>query len=197
MTTLAEKIRSNNIGDIKTMRYAKPRTKCPFCEKILSINGLHQHVRFKHPNKYTEWKLEMSSVVNSINDDIEDNISNDIEKLPYNAWEAINFKESDVRDLIDEKALNLKIIGKEYVTEIGRIDILCENQDGNKIPIEIKLSTANDSAIGQLLGYMKAIGAKNGIIIAQDFHPRVKYIAKDHNIKLIQYELGIKLKRFD
>jgi len=98
-----------------------------------------------------------------------------------------------IRDNVNLNELGLNFIEYEYNTNVGYIDILCEDDNGNLIPIEVKLGEAGDSAIGQILGYMKCINAEKGIIIAQDFSDRVKFIAEDLNIDLVKYELNVKL----
>jgi len=99
--------------------------------------------------------------------------------------------EAMVRDNIDVREMGLTLVGMEYSTPLGRIDILAADGDGNKIPIEIKIGTAGDSAIGQVLGYMEAIGATEGIIMANDFTKRAKAVAGSYNIELYPYYLNV------
>lgn len=98
--------------------------------------------------------------------------------------------EKVIKDNIDVSKLGLKLIGREYRTTLGIIDILC--QDGNmRVPIEVKVGTASDSAIGQILGYMEVINAEYGIIMADNFTKRVKIVANKLNIKLIPYTIDV------
>jgi len=90
---------------------------------------------------------------------------------------------------IDDINLNLSLISHEYVTLHGRIDILCEDNHGNKVPIEVKKNMADDRSIGQILGYMKSLNSKYGIVIAKKFSKRLIYIANDYNIKLFYYTI--------
>lgn len=52
--------------------------------------------------------------------------------------------EGIVRDNIDVRKMGLTLVGKEYMTPLGRIDILATDGNGNKIPIEIKIGCAGD-----------------------------------------------------
>jgi endonuclease len=81
------------------------------------------------------------------------------------------------------------ISGKEYSTEVGRIDILAQDSNEDYVVIELKAGTANHSVIGQVLGYISCIRktlaeGKNvrGIIIADDFDKRVKYAIEELKI---------------
>jgi len=105
----------------------------------------------------------------------------------------MEINESFIRDNINLNELGLIFLEYEYNTDVGRIDILCEDDDGDLVPIEVKLGEAGDNAIGQILGYMKAINAERGVIIAQSFSDRVKLVAEDLNIDLVKYELKVEI----
>ena len=91
----------------------------------------------------------------------------------------------------------LRIIdgGVERTVESGRIDITAEDDRGNLVVIELKAGTAAPDAVVQLLGYMGAIENPDGrpirgILVANDFHPRVVYAVKAvPNISLKAYSI--------
>lgn len=45
------------------MAYDKAKMKCPYCGTEMSINGMTQHVRFKHPEKYEDFKSNKAAYV--------------------------------------------------------------------------------------------------------------------------------------
>ena len=45
------------------MAYDKKKAKCPYCGTEMSINGMTQHVRFKHPSKYEDFKKNKASYI--------------------------------------------------------------------------------------------------------------------------------------
>ena len=77
---------------------------------------------------------------------------------------------------------------RECKVSSGRVDVIIEDEYGNDIPIEVKLGTAGDSAIGQILGYMFDLNATYGIIVARKFTKRLINIHKLYNIYLYIYE---------
>ena len=80
------------------------------------------------------------------------------------------------------------MIKYEYDTEVGYIDILCTDELGRFVVVEVKAKVAGDSAVGQILGYMNSIGKNcRGIIVARDFTDRVKCSVKYLNIELVDY----------
>ena len=94
-----------------------------------------------------------------------------------------NLKLNYIKENIDIDKLELNLIEYGYDTNAGSIDILCEDDDENLIPIKVKFGKVKN--ICQILGYMKAINAERGIIIAQDFSDDVKFIAEDFDIDLV------------
>ncbi len=71
--------------------------------------------------------------------------------------------------------------GRQYSTDIGRIDLLCIKGE-EFVVIEIKAGEADDKALGQLLRYMgwvyqniEACDLVRGIILAESFSDRVIY----------------------
>ena len=90
-----------------------------------------------------------------------------------------------LRDNIAQLDAGLRIIdgGVERTVESGRIDITAEDDQGNLVVIELKAGTAAPDAVAQILGYMGAIENPDGrpirgILVANDFHPRVVHAAK-------------------
>jgi hypothetical protein len=90
---------------------------------------------------------------------------------------------------------NGEISGRQYSTDVGRIDLLALDKSGSYVVIELKAGKAIDHVLGQILGYMSHI-RKNlangkevrGIIVADDFDERLKYAAEEiPKLKLKRY----------
>ncbi|EMR74751.1 putative nuclease of the RecB family [Thermoplasmatales archaeon SCGC AB-540-F20] len=85
--------------------------------------------------------------------------------------------------------------GRQYPTEVGRIDLLCVTPDGQYVVIEFKKGKSSDKIIGQVFRYMGWVLVNlskdktvRGIIVARDFDHKLKYA-----IKGIQYTEEINL----
>ncbi|MBE0517318.1 MAG: DUF91 domain-containing protein [Methanophagales archaeon] len=85
--------------------------------------------------------------------------------------------------------------GRQYNTDVGRIDLLALDKEGNFVVIELKAGLATDRVVGQVLGYMRYI-RKNvakgkdvrGLIVADDFDERLKYaVGEIPKLKLRKY----------
>ena len=107
--------------------------------------------------------------------------------------ESEEFKiiESDITENLNIRdfGLGLELVGYEATVLCGVCDIICSDEDKNLIPIEVKKGCAGDASIGQILGYMKSLKSKYGILLAKTFRKRVVYLATDLNIKLFIYNI--------
>jgi hypothetical protein len=112
------------------------------------------------------------------------------------------------RDLEDHLVHHLNTIEKGLVfvarqvnTDIGRIDILAEDANGNRVIIEVKVGDAKDSSVGQIARYLgwyaKADGkVPRGILIAARFPEGVQYAATAiPNLILVAYRVQFLFER--
>ena len=119
-----------------------------------------------------------------------------------------NLRDFLIHNLHTVKDTNLKLYvdeddrdGKEYPTEVGRIDILTTDEEDNFVVFELKLSRGADRALGQLLRYMgwvKKNLAKDknvkGIIVANKMDDKIKYaVSATTDITLYEYEMKFEL----
>jgi len=96
-----------------------------------------------------------------------------------------------------------EIIGQQYDTEIGTIDILAISKDKKTLlVVELKKGRASDVVIGQIQRYMGFIKEEllephqdvKGIIIALDDDKRIKYALNvTNNIEFYRYKIDFKL----
>jgi hypothetical protein len=92
--------------------------------------------------------------------------------------------------------------GVEYPTDVGPIDILAEDESGNFIVVELKLSRGPDKAMGQLLRYMgwvkKTLAGQHevyGVIVAKDMDQKLRFAALlVPNVSLLEYEVDFRLR---
>lgn len=112
-------------------------------------------------------------------------------------WDEIDFGEK-LSLYVDEDGA----VGRQYSTDVGIIDILAKDTNGNFVVIELKKGVGNQKVIGQILSYMGwvrdniANGKKvRGIIIARDENKALKSARSviPDAIELKKYQMKIKL----
>jgi hypothetical protein len=107
-------------------------------------------------------------------------------------------------DLFEEDG---DIVGQQYQTTVGRIDILArEKATGNWLVIELKKGMSSDVVIGQILRYIGWVQehlatndqSVKGIIIAGDVDDKLIYALKPLlNVELLTYTISFQLNRVD
>ena len=117
--------------------------------------------------------------------------------------------ESHLRDYL-AKNLNsvirfpkkLSVVGVEYSTAVGPIDLLAKDESERHYVFELKLDRGPDKALGQLLRYMGWCSEMlpgrpevHGVILAAEISDKLRFAAKMvPNVALLEYELQIKVR---
>ncbi|MBK9027608.1 MAG: DUF91 domain-containing protein [Propionivibrio sp.] len=95
----------------------------------------------------------------------------------------------------------LKFVSRQFVTDVGRIDILAEDKNGSRVVIEVKVGEAKDSAVGQVaryLGWFAKLDGKppRGMLVCADFPQGVRYAATViPNLTLHAYKISFAFER--
>jgi hypothetical protein len=105
-----------------------------------------------------------------------------------------------LRENITQLEPGLKIIGEQHHCAAGFIDLLCKDDQGALVVVELKAGEAKDAALGQVLGYMGAIKREmtadgeyagrpvRGITVAKEFSDRVRHAALAvSDLRLVSY----------
>ncbi len=106
------------------------------------------------------------------------------------------------KDLRDHIAYNpsiiepgLKLRGKEYSIDMGRIDVLCEDANGKLVVIELKKDRSSEEVVGQILKYMGCLHRTEnrdvrGIVVVGGRDDRlVDAVSPVPSIKLMYYRV--------
>jgi hypothetical protein len=117
---------------------------------------------------------------------VEFSLETELENYIVNNWNKVDFGDK------------LKLIGRQYSTPVGIIDLLCqEKDDGDYVIIELKKGKESDKVCGQIqryMGWVKQNLAKEknvrGIIITGDSDDRLSLaISVNPNISLKYYRV--------
>jgi len=181
---------------------------------ILYSTGRGQVVKY-NPDEHGVWEIFQNEFgalsirqVISEDEEIEEQVEQEVGSFLF-PIEA-NLRDFLIRNLhtVKDTKLNLYVDengrdGKEYPTDVGPIDILTTDEEGNFIVFELKLSRGADKALGQLLRYMGWIkknlakGKKvKGIIVANKMDEKIKYaVMVTTDITLCEYEMKFELSK--
>jgi len=101
-------------------------------------------------------------------------------RMVLSSEEVSEFLEKDIeRCLHAEPGLvgrGLRVVGRQVDTDVGRIDLLCEDRRGGKTVVEVKLGNIGNDAVNQLRRYMSWVrkGSRkpvSGILVCKGVLP--------------------------
>ena len=87
----------------------------------------------------------------------------------------------------------LRLVRREYPTDIGPVDLLCRDADGVAIAVEIKRRGEIDG-VEQLTRYLEFLNRDpmlrpvRGMFVAQQIKPQAKVLAKDRDIQWVEVD---------
>lgn len=114
-----------------------------------------------------------------------------------------NWKQTDLGKYYDIFEEDGEIIGQQYQSDTGRIDVLAISKDKKSLlVVELKKGRASDNVVGQVqryMGYVKEELAEanqqvKGVIIAMEDDLRIKRaLSVTNNIEFYRYQVSFKL----
>src|SRR5919201_2187877 len=112
-------------------------------------------------------------------------------------------KDGVERDLQQELAAQpdalgeeLRLVRREWPTDIGPVDLMCRDADGGWVAVEIKRLGTID-AVEQLGRYLERIrldpatGACRGVLAAQRFKPQAATLADSRGLRCVEVDLDV------
>jgi RecB family endonuclease NucS len=90
----------------------------------------------------------------------------------------------------------LTLVRREWPTEVGPVDLMCRNTDGEWVAVEIK-RIGTIEAVEQLtryLGFIRADSAKaacRGLLAAQTIKPQAVALAESRDIRCVEVDLAV------
>jgi RecB family endonuclease NucS len=90
----------------------------------------------------------------------------------------------------------LRLVRREWPTEIGPIDLMCRDEDGEWVAVEIK-RVGTIEAVEQLTRYLDFIrldpakAACRGVLAAQTIKPQAQTLAESRGIRCVEVDLAV------
>ncbi len=139
----------------------------------------------------------------SSSDDTVENVSEFAIEKHLEDFLVQNWKQTELSKLYDIYEEDGELVGKQYQTDTGPLDILAISKDKKTlVVVELKKGRASDNVVGQIqryMGYVKEELAEEnqnvkGIIIAQEDDLRIKRaLSVTTNIEFYRYQVSFRL----
>jgi len=85
----------------------------------------------------------------------------------------------------------LRLVRREWPTDIGPVDLMCRDEDDAWVAVEIK-RVATIDAVEQLSRYLERIdGDCRGVLAAQSVKPQARTLAESRGIRCVEVDLSV------
>jgi RecB family endonuclease NucS len=85
----------------------------------------------------------------------------------------------------------LRLVRREWPTDIGPVDLMCRDEDDGWVAVEIK-RVATIEAVEQLCRYLERIdGDCRGVLAAQSIRPQARTLAEARGIDCVEVDLAL------
>jgi RecB family endonuclease NucS len=103
--------------------------------------------------------------------------------------------EKQLQELLSERCHvvrpDLQLVRREYPTDIGPVDLLCRDNAGTFVAVEIKRRAEIDG-VEQLSRYLArlrpTLGTVAGVLVALEFKPQARVLAAERSIECVQVD---------
>ena len=87
---------------------------------------------------------------------------------------------------------SLRLVRREWPTDIGPVDLMCRGEDGEWVAVEIKRVGTID-AVEQLTRYLERIELEgcSGVLAAEAIKPQARTLAESRGIRCVEVDLAV------
>jgi endonuclease len=87
---------------------------------------------------------------------------------------------------------NLQLVRREWPTDIGPVDLMCRDESGDWVAVEIKRVGTID-AVEQLTRYLERVEIEGcrGVLAAQSIKPQARTLAESRGIHCVEVDLAV------
>jgi RecB family endonuclease NucS len=95
---------------------------------------------------------------------------------------------------VDALGSGLRLVRREYPTDLGPVDLLCRDADGNAVVVEIK-RVGEIAGVEQLLRYQErldrdgTLAPTRGLFVATRIKPQARVFAESRGIACLEVDL--------
>lgn len=182
------------IFDTSTLRAPLPRFGASICSIDGHLEDLRRLVDSDTPG----------APISAADEDVENPYEFATEKY-LEDFLVQNWAATELGRTHDLYAVDGEVVGQQYQTSLGTIDILALSKDGREfLVVELKRGTASDRVVGQVLRYMGAISEElaapeqqvRGVIIGADSDARIDAALRfAPDVDFLRYRIHFELER--
>ena len=140
----------------------------------------------RKPSGKTEDLLEIrvAEVLSDVTHDMGESVALQKDGVERHLQEELAARPEVVED-------GLRLVRREWPTDIGPVDLMCRDENGAWVAVEIKRIGTID-AVEQLTRYLQRIdGECRGVLAAQAIKPQARVLAEARGIRCVEVDLAV------
>jgi endonuclease len=148
----------------------------------------------------SEGSIVVRKRAGSTEDRVEIRLADVLSDVSHDMGESAALQKDGIeRHLQEELAANtqalggeLRLVRREWPTDIGPVDLMCRDENGGWVAVEIK-RVATIEAVEQLTRYLERIGVPDcrGLLAAQTIKPQARTLAESRGIDCVEVDLSV------
>lgn len=148
----------------------------------------------------SEGSIVVRKRAGSTEDRLEIRLADVLSDVSHDMGESAALQKDGIeRHLQEELAANtqalggeLRLVRREWPTDIGPVDLMCRDENGGWVAVEIK-RVATIEAVEQLTRYLERIGVPDcrGLLAAQTIKPQARTLAESRGIDCVEVDLSV------
>lgn len=178
--------------------------KADGCVAIHADGGAYKPLNWMNaPNRLTE-EDEVWTVVNSAGEKLTITIHELISDTAHDLGDDPGLDKDGVEAHLQELLAaspgalgdGIRLVRREYPTDIGPVDLLCRDAEGNAIAVEIK-RRGEIAGVEQLTRYLQflnqdpALAPVRGVLAAQVVRPQARALGADRGIECVEIDYDL------
>jgi endonuclease len=134
----------------------------------------------------TEDRLEVALV------EVLSDVTHELDATPLEKDGVERHLQEELAAQPDALGERLRLVRREWPTDIGPVDLMCRDEEGRWVAVEIKRVGTID-AVEQLGRYLERIDleACRGVLAAQTIKPQARTLAESRGIRCVEVDLGV------
>ena len=176
--------------------------KADGCVAIHADGGAYKPLNWMNaPNRLVEdgdiWRVTAQKGGDTLTITLQDVLSDTTHEMGVDPGLQKDGVEAHLQELLAADpttiAGGLTLVRREYPTDIGPVDLLCRDEDGAAVAIEVKRRGEIDG-VEQLSRYLDFLNRDatlrpvRGVLVAQEIKPQAKVLAGDREIDCVEVD---------
>jgi endonuclease len=129
-------------------------------------------------------EIHLAEILSDVNHDMGESVALQKDGVERHLQEALAAQPGALEE-------GLRLVRREWPTDIGPVDLMCRDRDGSWVAVEVKRVVTID-AVEQLSRYLERIdGECRGVLAGEVVKPQARTLAEARGIRCVEVDLAV------